>query len=119
LAAAGADVEDAAAIRVVEKREIDRGDVLDRDEVAALLARAVAVAAVEQAHLAVALELVEVVERHGGHAPLVRLALAADVELPQAHDRRRRPRQQPAQARVAEERRAAVNAARRPVRALL
>src|SRR5574343_1899313 len=86
----GAEVENPRLFRMVQEEEIDLGHIADEHEVAHLAAVFVAVRAFEQLHLAFSTELVEVVEGHRGHAPLVVLARAIDVEIAEADDLRRR-----------------------------
>ena len=90
LRATGAKIEDAGLFRMIKEVEIDLGDIADEDEIALLAAVRVTVRAFEQLDLAVGAELVEVVEGYRGHAPLVRLARAIDVEIAEADDLRRR-----------------------------
>src|SRR5690606_18638529 len=58
----------------------------DEDEVTLLPAGGVAAVLSEQLHLAFGPELVELVKRHAGHAALVLLARAVDVEVSKARD---------------------------------
>ncbi len=61
--------------------QVPRDDIVDVNKVPALLAVRVAVARLEQPHATVAAKLIEVVKRHRGHPPLVRLAWAINVEV--------------------------------------
>src|SRR6185369_911145 len=95
LCPAGAEVEDAGLLGMVEEKEIDLGDIADEDEIAHLPAVLVAMRTLEQLDLAVGLELVVVVESHRGHAALVGFARAIDVEVAEADDLRRWALRQP------------------------
>src|SRR5262249_51856575 len=83
---AGTDVEDTGFPGVIQEKKIDIHAVFHRDEVAPLLAVAVAPAAGKQSHMAGPAVLVEEVINHGSHPPLVLLALAIDVEIAQSGD---------------------------------
>jgi hypothetical protein len=86
LGAAAAEIEDAARLGMGEEPEVDGDDVVDEDEVARLLAGAVAAVGAEEADPAFVAQLVEVMERDRRHAPLVLLVRAVDVEIPKAGD---------------------------------
>ena len=116
---AAAEIEDAASLRVVEELEVDLDDVVDRNEIASLLARGVACAALEEPHAALRAILVEEMHHDGCHASLVPLARAVDVEVAEAGDRRRAVGQQPPHVLVEQELGVAVDVERRLVRALL
>src|SRR5512140_1634108 len=81
LSAPGSQVEDAGLLRMVEKPEVHRHHIVDEHEIALLFARPVAAVLAEQFHPAFGAELVELVERHAGHAALVLLARSVDVEV--------------------------------------
>src|SRR5690606_166185 len=85
-------VEDAAHARMVEEPEVHADDVLDVDEVAALLARLVAAAALEEPRLALLENLPAQVMRDARHRALVGFARSVDVEVAQADDLRIRAR---------------------------
>ena len=114
-----AEVEDPVALRVVEKIEIDLDDVLDRDEVAALLACRVAARALEQPDPAFAQVLAAEMPGDRGHPLLVLLARTVDVEVAEADDLRGALGKQPAHVLVEQELRIAVDVERRLERALL
>jgi hypothetical protein len=69
---------------MVEEPQVHRHHVVDEHEVARLLAGAVAAVLAEQLDLALLAELVELVEGDAGHAALVLLARAVDVEVAEA-----------------------------------
>src|SRR5687768_13621814 len=71
---------------MLEEEQVDVDHVVDIDEVAPLLAVAVAARADEQPHPARCQELLVGVERDRRHAPLVRLVGTVDVEIAQADD---------------------------------
>ena len=79
---------DARDVAVLEEPQVHVHHVVDVDEVAALLAVAVAARADEQLHLAAAEELVIGVVGHRRHAPLVGFVRAVDVEVAEAGDLR-------------------------------
>lgn len=83
LRAAGAAVEDSADLGVVEQPEVNGHHVVDVDEVALLTAGAISFAALEQAHAVAVLELLLHVKSHAGHAALVLLTRAVDIEVAQ------------------------------------
>jgi hypothetical protein len=87
-ARAAAAVEDARDVAPLEEPQVHRHHVVDVDEVAALLAVAVAARADEELHLAFAVELLPGVQRHRGHPPLCASFGPVDVEIPQARDLR-------------------------------
>ncbi len=95
-----AAVEDAALGGVVPEEEVDVDDVLDVDEVAALLAVAVAVGAFEQPDDAALFQLVVEVVGDRGHAALMVFLRPEDVEVAQADDLRRCRRQDAADVAV-------------------
>ena len=99
----GTAVVDPRGVLAAEEVQVDRDHVVDVHEVAPLLAVAVARRTDEQLHLARVEKLIEGVKRHRGHAPLVRLVRAVDVEVAKAHYRRAAPRQAPAHVLVEEE----------------
>jgi hypothetical protein len=78
---------------MLEEPEVDRDHVAHGDEVAALLARAVAAVFAEQLDPAARLPFVELVERDRCHPALVLLARPVDVEVAKAGDLRLRRRQ--------------------------
>src|SRR5512134_3092298 len=71
LRAPGPDVENAGELRALEEVQVDVDDVLDRHEIAPLLAVRVAARTLEELHAALGAVLVEEVPRHGSHASLV------------------------------------------------
>ena len=77
----GAKIEDAGFLGVVEEPQIHGNHVIDKDEVAHLLADGVTTVLAKQLDLAFSAELVELVERHTGHAALVLLTRAVHVEV--------------------------------------
>ena len=81
LCAARAEVEDAALGRMVKEPEVDRHHIVDEHKVAHLAPLRVASVFAEELDLAFRVELVELVEGHTGHAALVLLARAVDVEI--------------------------------------
>ena len=87
LGAAGAAVEDAADLGVIQQPEVHGHHIVDVDKIALLAVGAVAIAAFEQAHSIARIELLLHVKRHAGHAALVLLAGAIDVEVTQADHR--------------------------------
>src|SRR5258708_11314253 len=93
LRAAGAAVEYTRDVATLEEPEVHRHHVVDVDEVAPLLAVAIAVRADEELDLAFVQQLVIGVQSDGGHAALVRLVRLIDVELAQTDDWRARFRQ--------------------------
>ena len=115
----GAHVEDARDARVVEEEEVHAHDVLDRHEVAALLAGPVAGAPLEEPHAPVGDVLVEEVERDRRHAALVGLARAVDVEIAEARELQAHARELAAHDLVEEELGVAVHVERRLVLARL
>src|SRR3954470_13976107 len=88
LRAAGAAVEDARHLAMLEEPEVHVDHVVHVHEVAALLAVAVARRALEEQDLAGGGELVVGVESDRGHAALVRLVGAIDVEVAETGDLR-------------------------------
>ena len=88
---------------MIEKVEINPGHIADVDEVALLFAMSVTVAAFKQLDLALGSKLVVVMEGDRGHASLVRLARAIDVEIAETDDLRRGFRQTPAHDLIKEE----------------
>src|SRR6185295_20066747 len=103
LRAAGAAVEDARHLAVLEEPEVHVDHVVDVHEVAALLAVAVPRRALEEPDLAGGGELVVGVERDRGHAALVRLVRPVDIEVAKAGDLRGLPRQRAAHQLVEQE----------------
>src|SRR5439155_25995875 len=81
---AGAEVENAAAVRMVEKVEIDGDHVLDGDEITALLTRCISVRALEQLDASLGAILLEEMEHDGRHPRLVLLPRPIDVEIAEA-----------------------------------
>src|SRR6185503_7233402 len=81
LGAAGAEVEDAGDLGMLPGPQVHGTDVVHVDEVPALLAVAVAVAALEQLALAGLEDLVVEVESSARHLALVLLARAVHVEV--------------------------------------
>ena len=71
---------------MVEEPEVDRHHIVNEHKVAHLAALRVATVFAEELDLAFCVELVELVEGHTGHAALVLLAWAIDVEITEAHD---------------------------------
>src|SRR6266850_647927 len=89
LRSAGAAVENARLPGIVEEIQVHLHHVLDRDEIAPLLASGVPAAALEQFHLSGLPELVEAMECDRSHALLVRLPRTIDVEVTQPGHLRR------------------------------
>src|SRR5689334_22177133 len=116
---AGAEVEDPRALAMVAEPQVRVDDVVDVDEVAALLAVGIAAGSGEQRNAAIALVLIEQVPGHRGHPALVRLARAVDVEVAKARDLRGALAKEPAHVRVEQRLRIAVYVERRLVLALL
>src|ERR1700733_8630170 len=85
LGAAGAEVEYPRDFGVLPKPQVHRAHIVHVDEVAALLALAVAVTALEQLALAGLEDLVVEVEGGAGHLALVLLAGTVHVEVTEAH----------------------------------
>src|SRR3990167_1880474 len=83
---AGADVEDSAFLRTIQEKQVHRRHVLHRDEIASLFAVTVSVATFEQLYLAGLAVLVEMMKCHRGHATLVLLAVAIDIEITDPDD---------------------------------
>ena len=103
---------------MIEKEQIDVDRVLDRNEIAPLLAVAVTAAALEQPDLAAGAILVEEMKRHRRHAPFVLLALAVDVEIAQSDHLRGALRPVAAHVLIEQELGIAVNVERRFARAI-
>src|SRR6266496_6080254 len=78
---AAAEVEDPASLRAIEKIEVYFHDLLDRNKIAPLLARGVALRALEEPDAAIGAVLIEEMEHDRGHALLVLLAREIDVEI--------------------------------------
>src|SRR6267143_1261634 len=89
LRSAGAAVENSRLPGIVEEIHVHLHHVLDRDEIAPLLAGCVPAAALEQFYLSCFPELVEAMERDRSHAFLVRFPGAINVEVTQPHHLRR------------------------------
>ena len=85
-----AQIEQAAGLGMVKEPQVDRHHVVDEDEIAFLLASAIARVLAEQAHTPVLGELVELVKGDAGHAALVLLARAIDIEVAKPDDLRAR-----------------------------
>src|SRR5665647_83520 len=68
---------------MVQKPEVHCHYIVDEDKVAHLAAGAIAAVFAKEPDLALVLELAELVKRHAGHAALVLLARAIDVEVPE------------------------------------
>ncbi len=68
------------------KEHVDAGKIFDEDKVAPLLAIGIAARALEHADGSGVVELAGEVVEDAGHAPLVLLARAVDVEVAQADD---------------------------------
>ena len=90
LGAARAEVEDAAFLGVVEVPQVDRHHVVHKHKVAHLRASCVAAVFTKQLNPALGPKLVELVVSHAGHAALVLLVRAVDVEIPKTHHLRAR-----------------------------
>ena len=73
-------------LRVLEKPEVDLDDVVDVNEVAALLAIAITAAAFEQTDFARGLKLAAEMVDDARHRFLVRLLRTVDIEVAQADD---------------------------------
>src|SRR6185503_20510130 len=93
---ARADVEDTGHLLVLVKPDVHVGDVADVNEIAPLLARRVATAALEELGLTRRRDLTVQVKRHARHRPLVCLAGPVDVEVAQPDDLRAAFRVSPA-----------------------
>src|SRR5947199_352882 len=78
---ARSQIEDAGALRVIAEIEVRGDDVVDMDEVAALLAIGIAARALEKPHAPVAQVFIREVERDGRHPALVRLTGPVHVEV--------------------------------------
>src|SRR5438270_13264340 len=68
------------------KEHVDAGEIIDEDKVAALLAIGIATGALEHLDDAGLLELFGEVVQYAGHAALVLLARAIDIEITQTND---------------------------------
>src|SRR5574343_302127 len=90
LGTSGAEIENAGLFRVIQEKQVDLGDIANKDEIAHLPTVRVAVRTFEQLDLALGLELVVVVESYRRHATLVGFTRAIDVEITEADDLRRR-----------------------------
>src|SRR5258706_7221479 len=112
LGAAGADVEHTRD-GMVEEVQVHAHRVLHRDEIANLLARAIAVAALEEANASLGQVLVEKMEGDRSHAALVRLARTIHVEVAKARDLRAAPGEAAAHHLVEEKLRIPVDVERR------
>src|SRR5256885_4999316 len=113
LRAPRADVEDTRHLGVVEKMQVDLDDVLDRDEVAALLAVPVPPRPDEGAHAPLRCILIEEVPGHGSHTALVPFVRAVHVEVAEPGDLRARFAQATPDCLIEEEFRVAVDVERR------
>jgi len=87
LGPAGADVENAALLRVIEKPEVHVDHVADIDEIALLLAVRVAVDPFEQAGFFLLAHLAVEMKRGAAHRALVLFPRPVDVEITEARDR--------------------------------
>ena len=74
-------VEHPAMLGVVKEPELGGHQIPDGNKIAHLLARLVLVVCAKQLDAPLRHELVEIVERHGGHAPFVLLARAIHVKV--------------------------------------
>src|SRR5213083_2644947 len=90
-----ADVENARQLGVVEKMQVDLDGVLDRDEVAALLAVPVSPRPDKRAHAPLRRILVEEMPGHRRHAALVPFVRTVHVEVAEPGDLRARFAQAP------------------------
>ena len=104
---------------MVEEIEIDLDDVVDRHEIAALLAGGEAARPFEQRDAALARDTAGRSARRPTIRALVLLARTVDVEIAEAGDLRGALRQHPAHVLVEQELRVAVDVERRLARALL
>src|SRR5947207_7204093 len=109
----GAGVEDARQLGVVEKVQVDLDDVLDRDEVAALLAVPVPPRPDKGTHAPLRRILVEKMPGHRRHADLVPFVHAVHVEVAEPGDLRARFAQAPPDGLIEQEFRVAVDVERR------
>src|SRR5206468_11270739 len=89
LRAAGAQVENARVLGMIQEIQVHLDCIFDRYEIAPLLAGVESSAALEQLDPALRAVLVEEVKGHRGHASLVGLARTVDVEVAQPHYLRR------------------------------
>ena len=80
----GAEVENAVAIRVLQKPQVDGDHVVDKNKIARLLSGSIAAVLAEQLHFTGVAVLVEMMESDRGHAALVLLAGTVDVEVSKA-----------------------------------
>src|SRR5882672_5606520 len=97
---------------MIEKMQIDLGDVLDRDEVAALLAVPVPSGPDKGAHAPLRRVLVEEVPGHGSHTALVPFVGTIHVEVAEPGDLRARFAQAPPDRLIEQEFRVAVDVER-------
>src|SRR5882762_4133724 len=109
----GPDVENARQLGVIEKMQIDLGHVLDRDEVAALLAVRVSPGPDKGAHAPLRRILTEEVPGHGSHTVLVPFVGTVHVEVAEPGDLRARFAQAPPDRLIEQEFRVAVDVERR------
>src|SRR5439155_4275367 len=109
LGAPRADVENTRHLGMVEKMQVDLDDVLDRDEVAALLAVPVPPGTDKGTHAPFRRILVEEMPGHRRHAALVPFVGAVHVEVAEPGDLRARFAQAPPDGLIEQEFRVAVN----------
>src|SRR6267154_159759 len=109
----GPDVENTRQLGVIEKMQIDPGHVLDRDEIAALLAVRVPPGPDEGANAPLRRILIEEVPGHGSHTALVPFVGTIYVEVAEPGDLRARFAQAPPDRLIEQEFRVAVDVERR------
>src|SRR5208282_5237337 len=110
---ARAEIEDAGALRMVEKVEVHLDDILDADEVAALLAGRITARAFEELDLGGCAILLNEVPNDRRHAPFVCLARTIDVEIAEPGHLRGALGQQASHILVEQELRVAIDVERR------
>src|SRR6267143_2872650 len=108
----GPDVENTRQLGMIQKMQIDPGHVLDRDEVAALLAVRVPPGPGNGANAPLRRTLIEEVPRDGSHTALVPFVGAVYVEIAEPGDLRARFAQAPPDRLIEQEFRVAVDVER-------